>query len=93
MLESRGPYLGLSQQLFDRTGLDAFEARIEIAVVFDRVSVGIEDGSIEISEGLVTFRAPVGQTDVTAAEVHWGIVPSHDQEWEFEAVGVVRFTG
>jgi len=44
------------------------QRHIEVAVVFDRVSVGVENRGIPISPSLVTFLVVVWQTDVSTEE-------------------------
>ena len=69
------------------------EGDVEVAVVFDGVAVGVEDGGIPVAESLVAFFVVVGQAEVPAAgHVEFHAVAGEDDEGDFRFVAVMPFT-
>lgn len=56
-----------------------------------RVAVGVEEGGVEVAEGLVAFPVVVREADVAAAEVELAVLAGQDDEGVFPAVAVVGF--
>ncbi len=46
---------------------------VEVTVVFDGVAVGVEEGGIPVTQGLVAFGAVKGQADVASGEVEFRV--------------------
>lgn len=84
-----------AHELFDGAGLVDFVAggfEVEVAVVFDRVAVGVEEGGVPIADGFVTFGGVVGEADIAAGHVKVGLIAGEDDEGGFGSVAVVAFS-
>ena len=83
----------MTEAILDTTFLIDLQGHVEVAVVFDGIAVGIEDGGVPISESLVAFLIVIWKTDVAAAghvELHF--VACQNDERDFGSMAVVGLT-
>ncbi len=53
---------------------------IEVAVMFDWVSMGIEEDGVTVADGFMAFCGVVGQANVATCHVEFAVVARHDDE-------------
>lgn len=51
---------------------------VEVAVVFDGVAVGVEEGGVPVAQGFVAFGAVEGQAYVAAGKVEFRVLAGED---------------
>ena len=77
----RSHFAYLNEEPVDCSGLRqaiSLHCEVEVAVVFDRVAVGIEQGCVPVAERFVPFGAVERQSDVATGEVQFRILARHD---------------
>ena len=76
-------YSELTHKLLDRSELIQFLAghfQIEIAVMLDRIAVGVEQRRVPVADRLVPLGAMIRQADVAAGHVELAVVARQDDE-------------
>ena len=86
----------LDQEPFDCAGLLTvvpLHRQVEVAVVCDRVAVGVEQGCVPVAESLVPLGAVERQSDVAPGEVQFGVIAGHDHHRCLGVGAMVARTG
>ena len=74
----------------DGSFLVDLQGDVEVAVAFEVVAVGVEDGGVLVAERFVAFLVVIREAAVTAAsDVEFDLVAGEDDEGNFGALAVV----